>query len=56
MIYQKGMMEWFDSYTFEVTQSIEFLIALSSMVGLLGLIIGLIFFNWGNKSNECLDA
>jgi Ca2+/Na+ antiporter len=43
------MMEWFDNYTFEVAQGIEFLIALGSIIGLLGLIIGFIFLIWGNK-------
>ena len=43
------MMEWFDNYTFEVAQGIEFLIALGSIIGLLGMIIGIIFFIWGTK-------
>lgn len=42
-------MEWFDNYTFEVAQGIEFLIALGSIIGLLGMIIGIIFFIWGTK-------
>ena len=27
------MMEWFDNYTFEVAQGIEFLIAVGSIIG-----------------------
>jgi ABC-type xylose transport system permease subunit len=43
------MMEWFDNYTFEVAQGIEFLIAVGSIIGFLGMIIGFILFIWGTK-------
>jgi len=42
-------MEWFDNYGNELSNAVEYFIALGSMIGLLGLIVGLIFFIWGSK-------
>jgi len=42
-------MEWLDNYGNELINTVEYLIALGSMIGLLGLIVGLIFFIWGTK-------
>ena len=36
-------------YFEDILGGIEYLIALGSMLGLLGLIMGLIFFVWGSK-------
>ena len=43
------MMELLNNYIDELVSGIEFLIALGSIIGLLGLIVGFIFFMWGGK-------
>jgi hypothetical protein len=43
------MMELLNNYIDELLSGIEFLITLGSMISLLGLIVGFIFFIWGGN-------